>query len=296
MRYRTMGKTDLKVSELGLGTSKGLVEKLSAREGERLVSRAIDLGVNFIDTARHYGRGEAETRIGAAIRGRRDRVFLCTKCGTLARGGRDFSRSAILRSCEESLSQLGTDYVDVLMLHMAGPGQLADGSEALETLLQLRQQGKTRFIGASIDGPLMDKAVAVPAFDVVEITYNLADLYPEEGFFDAAARVGMGIVVKEPLAVTNFYRARPHPPWSSYLWERLQQYEFLRDENEMSAVEIALRFVLSSPAIHTAVQATSNMEHLEFNLGLSDGIPLPPALDRMVRDCYRKATARPTGT
>jgi len=126
---------------------------------------------------------------------------------------------------------------------------------------------------------------------VLEITYNIADLYPEEGFLDAAEKKGMGLVIKEPLAVVNFYRKEPHPPWVAYQWQRLQYYGFLKDESKMSAVEVALRFVLTSPQIHTAIAATSNVEHLEFNLSLSDGKKLPDDLCQQVRQCYRRAVS-----
>ncbi len=289
MRYRTLGKTGLQVSEVGLGTSKGLVEKLSREEGERLVARAIDLGVNFIDSARHYGKGEAEARVGAAVRGRREKVYICTKCGTVPGKGRDFSRRGILEAMDVSLEKLGTDYVDVYLLHMAGPAQLRPGCEAIETLLELKSAGKTHFIGASVDGELMWQALDLDVFDVLEITYNLADLYPEEGFLDAAEKKGMGLIIKEPLAVANFYRKEPSPPWVAHQWQRLQYYEFLKDESEMSAVEVALRFVLSSSQIHTAIAATSNIKHLESNLRLSDGRKLPDEICERIRACYRRA-------
>jgi len=290
--YRTLGKTGLEVSEVGLGTSKGLVERLSREEGERLVARALDLGVNFIDTARHYGRGEAEARVGAAMRGRRDSVFICTKGGTIAGGGRSFARESLLRSMDVSLQTLGTDYVDVYLLHMAGPSAVKPGSEPTETLLELKESGKARFIGASVDGSGVWPALANDALDVLEITFNLADLYvAEEGFLDAAVEKEVGLVVKEPLAVANFYRSAPYPAWVAHLWERLQYYDFLRDESEMSAAEIALRFVLGEPRIHTAVPGTSRVEHLEANVALSDGTPLPETFARQIRDCYRKAVA-----
>jgi aryl-alcohol dehydrogenase-like predicted oxidoreductase len=291
VRFRTLGRTGLEVSEIGLGTSKGLVEKLSRAEGERLVARALDLGVNFIDTARHYGRGEAEGRVGAAIRGRRDRAFICTKGGTIAGGGRSFARKSLLESMDLSLSRLGTDRVDVYMLHMAGPSALRAGSEPVETMLELKESGKTRFIGASVDGSDVWPALENEALDVLEVTYNLADLYVEEGFLAAAAERNVGLVVKEPLAVANFYRSSPYPAWAGHLWERLRHYEFLKDESEMTAPEIALRFVLDEPRIHTAAAATSSLEHLEANVALSDGEGLPAKFDRRIRACYRKAVA-----
>ena len=293
MRYRTLGKTGLKVSEIGLGTSKGLVEKISRQAGERLVARAIELGVNFIDTARHYGKGEAEARVGAAIQGRRESVHICTKCGTVPGKGRDFTQQGMINSIDSSLGKLGTDYLDACLLHMAGPGQLAQGCEAVETLLEFKRQGKTRFIGASVDGELMQRALALNVFDVLEVTYNLADLYPEEsGFLDAAAKQGAGIVVKEPLAVANFDRAEPYPPWAAYQWRRLQHYGFLKKETRMPPAETALRFVLSAPEIHVAIPATSDIGHLESNIAASDGKGLPEDIDNRIRACYREAVSR----
>lgn len=290
MLYRTLGSTGLKVSEVGLGTSKGLVEKLSQEDGERLAARAIELGVNFIDTARHYGGGEAEARVGAAIKARRDKVYVCTKCGTVPGKGRDFSQRGIREAMDTSLKKLGTDYVDVYLLHMAGPGQLSRGSEAVETLLDLKSMGKARFIGASVDGEMMQTALSLEVFDVLEITYNIADLYPEEsGFLDAASVKGTGLVIKEPLAVANFHRAKPYPPWVAYQWQRLQHYEFLKEESRMPSAEVALRFVLDSKKVHVAIPATSSVGHLESNIAVSDGKGLPEDIDRQIRACYRRA-------
>jgi len=291
MLQRTLGRTGLEVSEVGLGTSKGLVEKLSPAEGERLVARALELGVNFIDSARHYGRGEAEARVGAAIRGRRQDVLLCTKGGTIAGGGRSFARKSLLRSMDLSLEKLGTDHVDVYLLHMAGASHLAPGCEAVETLLELKAAGKARFVGASVDGADVWPALENDALDVLEITYNLADLYVEGEFLAAAAKRNVGLVVKEPLAVCNFYRSSPHPPWAAHEWQRLQYYDFLREGSKTAAAEIALRFVLSERRIHTAVPATTSLEHLAANCALSDGKKLPAEFDAEIRTCHRKAVA-----
>lgn len=293
MLYRTLGRTGLEVSEVGLGTSKGLVEKISKEEGERLIVRALELGVNFIDTSRTYGKGEAEARVGAAIKGQRERVYVCTKCGHYPDTETGFTRKGILQAMDASLKRLGTDYVDVYLLHSPKAAQLEPGSEAIETLVELKERGRAHFIGASLDWPdELWQGLERDEFDVLEISYNIAELYPEEGFFEACQKKQVGLVIKEPLAVANFYRKEPFPRWRSYLWERLQYYEFLRDESRMPATEIALRFVLSSPYIHTAIQATSNIEHLEFNCGLSDGKALPEDIRDKVRECYRQAVNR----
>jgi len=289
MRYRTFGKIGWQVSEIGLGSSKGLVEKASKEEGEHLVASAMAGGINFIDSARHYGGGEAEARIGQALKDfDRQKIYLASKCGTIPGGGRDFSRQAILNSFEESIKKLGTDYLDVYLLHMASGNLLKETSEAVEVLLELKEKGNVRHIGASVDGPDMWEALNNKYFDVLEISYNIADLYPEEGFFEEAEKKEVGLIIKEPLAVANFYKTSPDPPWTYHVWQTLQHYDFLKDESEMSAVEIALRFVLTSPYIHTAVQATSNIEHLRFNMGLSDGKGLDEKYCQLIRKYYSK--------
>lgn len=301
MRYRILGKTGLKVSEIGLGTSKGLVEKIGVKKGEALVRRALDLGVNFIDNALHYGRGEAEVRVGAAIKGRRDQLFLATKCGTVptnkyhwSSSSRNFSRESIRLSMEASLKAFQTDYVDVYQLHMASGPVLQPGSEAIETLQELREEGKVRFLGASVDGDDMFKALRLGVFDTLQVTYNIADMYPEEdGFFEQAAEQGLGLIIKEPLAVAQFDRPDPSPPWVAHLWERVRAFEYLKhNEENLSPVEICLRFVLSHPGIHTAIQATSNMEHLESNISLSDGNGLFEPMMQTVMETYRKVVGR----
>jgi len=217
------------------------------------------------------------------------RDSLCTKGGTIAGGGRSFARKSLLESMDLSLQKLGTDHVDIYLLHMAGPAQLCAGCEAIETLLELKQKGRTRFIGASVDGADAWPALELECLDVLEITYNLADLYVEESFLDAAKKKNVGLVVKEPLAVANFYRERPYPAWAAHLWERLQHYDFLKDESEMPAAEVALRFVLDEPRVHTAVPATSKVQHLEANAVLSDGRGLPEEFRKKIRECYRRA-------
>jgi aryl-alcohol dehydrogenase-like predicted oxidoreductase len=301
MQYRTFGKTGLEVSEIGLGTSKRLVEKATVEEGERLVRRALDLGINFIDTALHYGKGEAEVRVGNAIKGRRDEVFLASKCGTIPANKyswagssgfpRDFSPRSMRLSLDASLRELQTDYVDIYQLHMASGSILAEGSDAVATLLELKDEGKTRFIGASVDGEDMHRALRLGVFDTLQVTYNIADMFPEEsGFFEAAAEQSIGLVIKEPLAVAQYYRPAPTPPWVAYLWERVRTYDFLKENDEnLSPPEICLRFVLSHPGIHTAIQATSSIEHLEANAGLSDGRGLSAKMMETVRAAYRQA-------
>src|SRR5271170_5468300 len=119
MEYATLGRTSLRVSKLGFGASPLGNEfgEVDPAEGERAVHCAIDLGINYFDVAPYYGRGLAETRLGAALVGRRDRVILATKCGRYDVAQFDFSAARIRRSIEESLQRLRTDYLDVFLAH-----------------------------------------------------------------------------------------------------------------------------------------------------------------------------------
>src|SRR6202167_3011207 len=119
MEYATLGRTGLRVSKLGFGGSP-LGNEFGAAdpaEAERAVHCAIDLGINYFDVAPYYGRTLAETRLGAALAGRRDKVVLATKCGRYDVAGFDFSAARIRRSIEESLKRLRTDHVDVFLAH-----------------------------------------------------------------------------------------------------------------------------------------------------------------------------------
>lgn len=290
MQFRKFGNLGWNISEIGLGTSKGLVEKNSKKDSEDLISKALDLGINFIDTARHYGGGEAETRVGEACKKfDRSKIFITTKCCTQIDRTRDFSRKAIIKSFEESLNKLQTDYLDVYLLHTAPDSLLKQDTEALDTLLELKEKGLVRAIGASVDGEAITLALQNKYFDVLEISYNIANLYPEQGFFETAKKQGIGLIIKEPLAVANFYRPAANPPRTHATWKKLQGYDFLKNnESKISAIETSLRFVLSSPYIHTAVQATSNIDHLVSNVALSDGKSLETEICELIRFYYSK--------
>lgn len=297
MRYRILGKTNLKVSEVGLGTSKGLVEKINAPDGEKLIRRALDLGINFIDTALHYGSGEAEVRIGNAIKGRRKDVVIADKCGSIPTGKyhwssswRNFTPKSLELSLDASLKALQTDYIDIYQLHMASGNILDPDGNAVKTLLKFKEEGKILYTGASVDGQDMFTALETGIFDTLQVSYSIGDMYPEEsGFLDRAEEENVGIIIKEPLAVAEYLRPAPEPPWMSHLWEKVRHYDYLKKNDEnLPPVEITLRFVLSHPKIHTAIQATSNIRHLEENVKCSDGKGLSEKMMGMVMEAYGK--------
>src|SRR5271163_2447332 len=150
MKYNRLGHTTLDVSSLGFGASPlgDVFERTAPAEGTRAIDTAIDLGINFFDVSPYYGHTLAEERLGAGLRGKRDRVVLATKCGRYGLDDFDFSRVRVKRSLEDSLLRLRTDYVDLLQAHDVEFGlreQVIE--ETVPAMRELQIEGKARYIG-----------------------------------------------------------------------------------------------------------------------------------------------------
>ncbi|MFC1839427.1 aldo/keto reductase [Thermodesulfobacteriota bacterium] len=233
--YRVLGKTGLKVSTVGSG--------VGIEPDSEVIARAIDLGVNYFDTARGYGNGRSEQITGTALKGKRDKVVLATKTD-----GR--TKTAILNDMEASLKALQTDYVDIFHLHSRDtPDTITD--EAVEACEMLKKQGKTRFIGVSTHdvNAVADKILNISKFDVVQTTYSyaiggaplrrkaIARLY--------SAGIGM-VAMKVIIAVAGFIPRDVELP----------------EEGPLAAI----KWVLLNPAISTTVPYVKNIAELEMNV------------------------------
>jgi uncharacterized protein len=232
--YRTLGKTGLKVSGVGCGI--GLVPDPA------VLARAVDLGVNYFDTARMYEKGKSEEIAGAAFKGRRNKIVLASKTDAS-------TKSEIFKDMDDSLKALQTDHLDIWHLHSRDtPDKITD--EAVEACETLKKQGKTRFIGASAHDiyAVVDKIVKIGKFDVVQTTYS----YPIGSHLRNAAikklhDAGIGVVaMKVILAVAGFI-----PPKEMKL----------KDEGPLAAI----KWVLMNPMISTTVPFAKNIAELEMN-------------------------------
>ena len=154
MEYRTLGKTGMKVSILSYGASPlgGVFDPADPEEGIRAVHYAIDNGVNYFDVAPMYGVTLAEKRLGVALKGKRDKVFLATKCGRYDVDKFDFSYDGILTSIDDSLQRLQTDYVDVLQFHNPDVA-IVENNNLVDVLNELREAGVVKHIGCSSTSP-----------------------------------------------------------------------------------------------------------------------------------------------
>ena len=273
MQRRKLGNTGLEVSILGFGASPLGNEMGPADpiEAARAVHLAIDKGMNLFDTSPYYGRTLSETRLGEALKGRRQRVILATKCGRYDKDGFDFSAARIRRSIDESLQRLQTDYVDLFQAHDI---EFADRRQILEETLpemrRIQQSGKARFIG--ITGLpvriLRDVAKAAGADTILSYCrYNLLNTDLETTLTPLATENGIGLINASPLHMRVLTDGDPpewHPAPENVLEAARQMAKLCRDRGTRLA-DIALQFAVQGPACASTLVGLSKCSHVEEN-------------------------------
>ncbi|HEX7300514.1 MAG TPA: aldo/keto reductase [Solirubrobacteraceae bacterium] len=311
MELRELGRTGVKVSPLCLGAMMfGAWGNSDHDESIAIIHRALDAGINFIDTADVYARGESEEIVGKALAGgRRDNVFLATKVhGTMGDDPNQFgnSRRWIIAEVESSLRRLGTDWIDLYQIHRPEPD--TDIDETLGALSDLVRAGKVRYIGSSTFPPaLIVEAQWVAErrvrerFVCEQPPYSIVVRGVEAEVLPTCQRYGMGVISWSPLAggwLSGRYRKGQDAP-TSHRAERIpQRYDMslpgnqrkleaadalaaLAEEVGLSLVHLALAFVLEHPAITSAIIGPRTMEQLESQLGAADVTLSRDVLDRI---------------
>lgn len=293
MESRRFGKTDMNVSVLGFGGSEIGYEGASLSTVNKLLNEALDAGVNVIDTAECYVA--SEELIGKAIGKRRDECYLFTKVGH-ERGWSypDWRPASLLRSLERSLKRLKSEYVDLIQLHSCSEAELRKG-HVIDALRRARERGYARYIGYSGDSKAALYAVQSGAFDTLQTSVNIADQEAIDLYLPLAQKRDMGVIAKRPLANVAWHNGN-RPPSDFYgrsYWERLQKlrYAFMEGDFEQTTA-IALRFVLSVPAVHTAIVGTSKPGRFKENSALIEIGNLPQELFDSIRMRWR-AVAEP---
>jgi aryl-alcohol dehydrogenase-like predicted oxidoreductase len=319
MEYRTLGKTGLRVSVLGFGCGNvgGLMVRGAPADRERAVARALELGINYFDTAPSYGNGLSEQHLGQVLKTLRPDVYVGTKV-RLAAGDMADIGSAIARSLEASLGRLGLERVDLLQLHNAlVPERRGDTlgvadvlEQAVPALDRLRQQGKIRFFGITSTGDTgaLHRVINSGAFDTAQVFFNLLDPsawlevppgFPGQDFRQLLSRTReqrMGVIVvrvlaggalsgtaaRHPLAQPAVAPIATGPDYDTDV-ARARRLQALVDEGHAGdLVEAALRFPLGSDAVSTVLLGYSTREHLEHAAAsIAKGPLSPAALDRL---------------
>lgn len=305
MRYRTLGKTGLKVSEIGFGAWAigGTSEAAGVQwgwgetpesEAVAALHRAKELGVNFFDTADVYGNGRSEEVLGRAFGGNWHGLLVASKCGNVVRNGigmKDWSRQHITWSCEQSLRRLKKDVIDLYQLHNPVEGDIRNGDWP-ETLAELQKQGKVRWFGVSVFLP--EEAMAVLERGTghsIQLAFNALrqEMLPQ--VLPLAQKRHFGIIARVPLyygmltgkfnAETRFagndHRSHTLPPETMReLAPRAEKLKQIASDGGEQFGRWALRFILSHAAISTVIPGARNPEQAERNCEASDAGSLPP--------------------
>jgi aryl-alcohol dehydrogenase-like predicted oxidoreductase len=311
MEHRSLGTTGMKVSPLCLGAMMfGAWGNPDHEDSVRIIHRALDAGINFIDTADVYARGESEEIVAKALAGgRRDDVILATKVhGTMGDdpNHRGNSRRWIVRAVEDSLRRLGTDWIDLYQIHRPDPD--TDIDETLGALSDLVRAGKVRAVGSStfpasqiVEAQWVAERRARERFMTEQPPYSLLVRGIETDVLPTCRRYGMGVIPWSPLAggwLSGRWRKGAETP-SSPRAERIPaRYDLSNPDNQrkleaadalarlaedagLSLVELAIAFVLRHPAVSAAIIGPRTMEHLESQLGAAEVVLSDDVLDRI---------------
>jgi len=252
---RSLGKTGMFVSPVGLGAGPLGDASLDERDATRVIDAALSLGVNVIDTAPSYGA--SEEKIGRALEGRRDGVVLVTKGGYGVEGVGDWTAACVARGIDRALRRLRTDRIDVFLLHSCDRARLERG-DLFAPLQSAKIDGKIRAIGYSGDGEALDLAVTCGVFDVVECSVNVVDQAALARAVPEAKRRGMGVLAKRPANAAFLHRARPTRDDVAIYWERVRAMLGARED----LADEFLRFAAHAPGVDCALVGTTKIDHL----------------------------------
>jgi aryl-alcohol dehydrogenase-like predicted oxidoreductase len=299
MEYKVLGRTGVRVSRLCLGAMMfGEWGNPDHEESIRIIHRALDAGINFVDTADVYSAGESEEIVGKALQGRRERVVLATKVHFPMGedpNERGSSRRWILRECEASLRRLGTDWIDLYQVHRWDAE--TDHDETLGALTDLVRAGKVRYVGSStypaseiVAAQWVAESRGRERFVCEQPPYSLLVRGVEAEVLPVCQRYGMGVIPWSPLAsgwLTGAWRKGKEPPRSMRAERLPERFDLslpaverkleatealalLAEEAGPSLIHLALAFVLNHPAVTAAIIGPRTMEHLESQLGAAD--------------------------
>jgi aryl-alcohol dehydrogenase-like predicted oxidoreductase len=309
MELRPLGRTGVQVSQLCLGTMMfGAWGNTDHDDSIRIIHRALDAGINFVDTADVYSAGESEEIVGKALKGRRDDVVLATKFwGPMGDdpNRRGVSRRWIIAEVESSLRRLGTDWIDLYQMHRPDPA--TDIDETLGALTDLVHQGKVRYVGSSsfsageiVEAQWTARERNLQRFRTEQPPYSLLVRGIELDVLPTAQRHGMGILTYSPLAggwLSGSWTADSSPtsparrrlaarfdmslPENHRKLEAVEQLAKVADDAGRSLIELAIGFVVSHPGVTSAIIGPRTMEQLDSQLPAAEAALDATTLDRI---------------
>lgn len=305
VHYQNLGNTGLKISNLALGTM-AFGRWIDEQESDKIIDLALDSGINLIDTANFYGKGQdepfrygtgaSEEIIGRALKGRRDKVVLATKVGLpMGRGVNEqgLSKKHILQAVDDSLRRLQTDYLDLYQVHLFD--QQTPLEETMEALTSLVRQGKVRYIGCSNFAAWQiekSKRIAesggLSSFISSQSQYNLLSREIEQELIPYCLSENVGLLVYSPLArgiLTGKYSRDSSYPQGSRAaqgeklifqyfndrsFERVEKYKRIAEKYNRKLVQFAFAWILNQPAVTSAILGASKPDHVTDAVAVSD--------------------------
>jgi aryl-alcohol dehydrogenase-like predicted oxidoreductase len=304
MNYRLLGKTGLKVSEIGYGAwGIGKSGWIGASDDESLkaLHKSIDLGLNFIDTALAYGDGHSEKLVGRVIRERSELIYVATKIpprnGVWPAASRvpvaeTFPAGHVIACTESSLYNLGLEAIDVQQFHVWSD-EWANQGDWLKAIEKLKEQGKLRYFGVSINDHQPENAIKLVetgVVDTVQVIHNIFDQSPEYRLYPACERHNVGVIVRVPLDEGGLTgRITPETGFEEsdfrgdyfrgdrkrQVYERAKSIASDLNVDVDQLTETALRYVLSHKAVSTVIPGMRSVRNVERNCQAGDGRGLP---------------------
>lgn len=317
MNYRTLGKTEFEISEIGLGTW-----QVGGRWGEpfdhaladRILHAAVDRGVNFIDTADVYGDRQSEQAVGRLVRQRSERIYVATKCGRRLQPHTNeaYTVKSLRGFVEDSLRNMQLETIDLIQLHSA-PNEVYYRPELFELFDRLKEEGKIRSLGVSVEKVEQAlKAVEYDNVDSVQIIFNMFRHRPAETFFARAQERNVGIIVRVPLAsglLTGKFDQHTNFQPGDHRHDNRQGEQFDKGETfsgvdyetglravneladafaELTLTQAALRWPLMFEAVSCVIPGASRVEQVASNVAVSDLRTLTPAEMQAVEEVYAR--------
>jgi aryl-alcohol dehydrogenase-like predicted oxidoreductase len=304
MHYRTLGRTDLSVSEIGFGAWAigGGWGPQTESESIEALHKAFDLGVNFIDTAAGYGDGRSERIIGKVLKERRETIYVATKTqpapgpwppSPYCRADERYAENYLRQNIEERLRNLGTDCIDLLQLHTWTRAWNREPIP-LKTLQKLRDEGKIRYIGLSTpehDQNSVIELMRAGYLDAVQVIYNIFEQEPAAELLPVAAEYNVGIIVRVAFdegVLTGKYEVDSQFPADEAV-ERVEKIKKDIAGSGLNMPQVALKFALAPSAVSTVIPGIRNVWQVEANVGVSD---LPDLADDLIQKLRNHAWNR----